>query len=139
MKPTLALSAAFAALVLLAPAAHAMKYEPLSVPNPPQCPVYPAPEPGGGLKGEAESILHTQTEAACTTEGDAVDAARIGVGLVSDEATLVMQTLIGVVGPLVDGTQDNVCDAVYGNHDHTNDPGCQEIVVSANTSPPPPQ
>ena len=124
----LLLVAALAALAL-APSAQAMQYVPPSQPNPPECPVWPAPEPGEeGVLAEVDSILHTQTGGACSTEDDVEDIAGIGVTLVWNEANLVIRQVVGLVGPTVDGTQDNVCRAVYGDP-NANQAACKEIIL----------
>ena len=131
MRSIIALMLVASAALVAVPSASAMAWVPPTQPDP-QCPVTDPPAPGEeGIIAEAKQIAHDNTQNACTTEGNAEDIAGIGYRAAMNEVNLVMGIVINVVGPFVDGTQDNVCDAIYGDHPHT-EPGCSEIILSLN-------
>lgn len=118
--------AALAALALI-PSASAMSW------TPPTKPVFhcPVTEPGdGGLEGVVKDAAHEATSTGCAF----VDIAKAGVGVAYDAAVRQVDIIVGFIGPVVDGTQQNVCDTVYGPPPHTTDPGCSEVTVNLQMS-----
>lgn len=117
-----------AAILMVAPSASAFQYTGPTRPDiDPSCPVT---EPGsGGIEGQVKDAAHLATSTACGVAGaaasEAVETAMIGYDLAMAEVDLVMT----VVGPVVDGTQSNVCNAVYGPPPHDGDLGCSELKV----------
>jgi hypothetical protein len=114
--------AAFAAIALM-PSASAMEFVAPPAPNP-TCPVTPQPTEGGVI-GAVKQIAHDETYAACQSEGQAEVIAAAGYTLAMNEVGAVVR----VISPFVDESQDNVCDFLYGDHDHSGELGCSEIVV----------
>ena len=111
------------ALLLVAPSASAMSWVPPTKPTA-TCPVTP-PGQGSGVVKEVQDIAHEGTSATCAIVDDGKSIAGIAYDLAIAEVNLVMT----VISPFVDGTQDNVCEAVYGDP-NAPQAGCRDIVLS---------
>lgn len=121
--------AAVMAFLLAAPSAAAFQVTGPAPPDTPEPPC-PATDPGeGGILGELLDLAHDATGSTCTIVDMAHDLVVWTVGDVYAYVRDSVGFILRVLGPVLDGTQENVCNVVYGPPPHDDDLGCCEIHV----------